>query len=253
CTYRVEVVVSGSNTPTSPVPDEASPVSSFITEKSAVKSPAATAGTDADDAGAPLLLGDLLLHPPSPNPSSTTAVVAAIVLSGELIVPPFPVRIRGKPVSLVESFSSRSSPSGAALGPVLGRSSATCSYGPRAVQRFCHRGSIPELAGDDLRGGGGHRQGTALQRRPPDLPAVSTAPRLICPMISAAPTPVWTFSNAVSLAPRLAPLNAPWSWSNARTRLRLPSRSRIRPPRDPNSPIVAVHLSNPRSLVCAPR
>src|SRR5438093_940498 len=112
CTYRVEVVVSGSNTPTSPVPDEASPVSSFITEKSAVKSPAATAGTDADDAGAPLLLGDLLVHAPSPNPSSATAVLAAIVLSGELIVPPIPVRIRGKPVSLVGSFSSRSSPSG---------------------------------------------------------------------------------------------------------------------------------------------
>src|SRR4029077_11813331 len=87
CTYRVEFVGSGSNTPISPLPDEARSVSSFITEKSAVKSPAAIAGTGADDAGGLLLLGELLLQAASPNPSSTTAVVAAtLLLSGELIV-----------------------------------------------------------------------------------------------------------------------------------------------------------------------
>src|SRR5205823_339321 len=90
CTYRVEVVVSGSNTPTSPLPEEASPVSFFITEKSAVKSPAAIAGTEADDAGGLLLLlGELLLHAASPNPNSMRTVVAATVLSGGLILSPF--------------------------------------------------------------------------------------------------------------------------------------------------------------------
>src|SRR5262249_9514033 len=91
CTYRVEVVVSGSNTPISPSPDEASADSCFITEKSALKSPAPMAGTAAADTDGLLPpLDELLLHAPSPNPSSRSVAVAATALSGELIPSPFP-------------------------------------------------------------------------------------------------------------------------------------------------------------------
>jgi hypothetical protein len=103
------------------LPDEARVVSSFITEKSAVKSPAAIAGTEADDAdGLLLLLGELLLQAASPNPTSMTAVVAATLLSRELIVPPFPrpypreARLPRR-IVLISIISL-----GAALGPNLG-------------------------------------------------------------------------------------------------------------------------------------
>ena len=56
-TYRADVVVSGRSTPTLPLPWAARPVNCFITEKSAVKSPALTWGTDAG----------VLLPPPVPS------------------------------------------------------------------------------------------------------------------------------------------------------------------------------------------
>jgi hypothetical protein len=46
-TYRADVVVSGSNTPTKPLPSAANGANVFINEKSAVNAAASGAGTEA--------------------------------------------------------------------------------------------------------------------------------------------------------------------------------------------------------------
>src|SRR6266516_4948694 len=115
-TYRVEVVVSGRRTPINPVPEEARSLSCAMTEKSAVKSPAAIVGTEADDPGAEELLLDDELHAASTVPINRTAAAAVNVLIGDLIDDPFRSGPRTKR-PLAGSFSSRPSPPEAAARP----------------------------------------------------------------------------------------------------------------------------------------
>ena len=93
CTYRVEVVVSGSSTPMRPLPEEARPLSSAMSEKSAVKAEASSCGTaavvdagGADDAPPPPPLPPDELHPATTRPSAAIAPMIRIERIGDIVV-----------------------------------------------------------------------------------------------------------------------------------------------------------------------
>src|SRR5665811_1175369 len=89
CTYRVDVVVSGRSTPIMPLPCEASPVSSFMSAKSAVKSAALICGTAAAVFDVAVDGGVVdELHAETASPNESTALVIAMDLRPVPIVFP---------------------------------------------------------------------------------------------------------------------------------------------------------------------